>query len=427
MSVDLVLIILVALVVVNYRISRSVLYPPFLFCGMWLLAFSLYRMNMVETDRLHSNTLAIVAGGAVLFSFGGALGMLLPRVLIEARLVLTRFPPRNTIVKSAIIGFLLCGLPLLLWTVIQNGSQSAGPGTIFQRSRTAGVNAANAAQTSGGFSILAYLIMWSLYAAPLFLTERRDKSFWLMASIALTAGILSTGRVPILQLISSLVCVHLIKTDRQAIWPALKTSRLPILLFACLYCGLIFINKDTSVYVGGIGAVILFFFVSYIVGPVAAFDYLLQHLTDFEGASNHTFKFFLLILSHFHLIDYTPLPQYDRFVYVPFGVNVYTVYKFYVIDFGLRGALLVIALIGFLHTLLYRKARTGSELGTYFFAITVFPAVFCIFSDEYAAFGSYIDALLFASIYIALRSIPARILPRLVSGYGVRGYDRGSV
>ena len=44
-----------------------------------------------------------------------------------------------------------------------------------------------------------------------------------------------------------------------------------------------------------------------------------------------------------------------------------------------------------------------------------------IFSDEYAAFGAYIDSLSFAAIYIILRSLPLRILPKLASGYGIRG------
>src|SRR3984885_6399487 len=103
---------------------------------------------------------------------------------------------------------------------------------------------------------------------------------------------------------------------------------------------------------------------------------------------------------------------------VPFPTNVFTVYRYYIGDFGIYGALLVITLIGLLQTMLYRKARTGSELGIYFFSITLFALFMSIFSDEYAAFGSFIDALLFAGIYIILRSIPLRVLPQLASGYG---------
>jgi hypothetical protein len=90
-------------------------------------------------------------------------------------------------------------------------------------------------------------------------------------------------------------------------------------------------------------------------------------------------------------------------------------------DFGLYGTLMAIAVIGLVQTLLYRKARTGSTLGIYFFAVTFYETFMVIFSDEYAAFGAYIDMLLFAAIYIVLRSLPLRILPRLESGYHIRG------
>jgi hypothetical protein len=80
--------------------------------------------------------------------------------------------------------------------------------------------------------------------------------------------------------------------------------------------------------------------------------------------------------------------------------------------------MIAVVLIGLFQTLIYRKARTGSELGIYFFSITLFAVFMAPFSDEYASFGSFIDALLFAGIYIILRSIPLRVLPQLASGYG---------
>jgi oligosaccharide repeat unit polymerase len=105
-------------------------------------------------------------------------------------------------------------------------------------------------------------------------------------------------------------------------------------------------------------------------------------------------------------------------VYVPYPTNVYTMYKYYYVDFGYYGMLAAITLIGFIQTLLYRKARTGSVLGLYFFSLTVYPLIVSVFDDSYSAFGSYIDAFLLAVMYITLRSIPVRVLPRLTSGYG---------
>jgi oligosaccharide repeat unit polymerase len=413
MSIDSILALLMLLVVVNYWVSRSVLYPPFLFSSMWLMVFFLYRLDLTPMDPLHSETIGIAGLGALLFSFGGGMAMLAPRNIIETRLILTRFPPRNTLIKYLLIVFLACGIPLQIRNIMHQATLGVG-NTVFQRARTAGLVAPESAPNP----ILAYFTLWALYAAPLFLIERRDKSFWAMASVAFMASLLSTGRVPFLMLIGSLLSVQLIMTHRQKFWDALKFARIPILLFFCLYFGLIFVSKDTTVFEGSIATILLLFLVAYIVGPTVAFDYFLRHPQDYASAPHHTFKFFLGIGSALHLVTYVPAPPED-FLLVPFPTNVFTVYRYYIGDFGIYGGLLAIMLIGFVQTLLYRKARTGSELGIYFFSISLFALFMSIFNDEYAAFGSYIDELAFAAIYIVLRSIPLRVLPRLRSGYGV--------
>jgi oligosaccharide repeat unit polymerase len=411
MSLDGVIGLLIGLILVNYWLGRSVLYPPFLFCSIWLLDLTIYRFSPKEFDALHTNTLALLAMGAVFFTLGGILAMLFPKALITARFLLTRFPPRNDLVKPAVILFLACGIPLLLHNLLVLASQGTG-NTIFQQARNAGVAGAGGGQLAGGNPLGTYFTLWSLYAAPLFLIERRDKSFWVMTSIAFMASLLSTGRLPFLMLISSLTCVELMKTNRHRFWSALKFARIPILLFICLFFGLLFLNKDTSIFEGGIGAIMLLFLVGYVIGPTAALDYFLQHPQDYGDSPNHTFKFFLSIASRLHLVAYQESTRVD-FVNLPVPTNVYTVYISYLSDFGLYGALIAIAIIGLLQTLLYRKARTGSTLGIYFFAITLFALFLSIFSDEYASFGSYIDSLAFAAIYIVLRSLPLRILPRL--------------
>jgi oligosaccharide repeat unit polymerase len=413
MSVGGAIVLLTALVLGNYWISRSVLYPPLVFSGIWLLDLSLYRLDLTPIDALHSTTLEIIGLGAVLFSMGGGLAMLAPRNLLQARLIITRFPPRNNIVKRAVTFFLFCGLPLLLSNLLAMAASGTG-NTIFQRARTGG-GAATGANPLG-----TYFTLWALYAAPLFLLERRDRTFWLITGIAFIASILSTGRLPILMLISSLTCVELMITNRHTFRAALKFARIPIVIFLCLYFGLIFVTKDTTVFDAGIGEILVMFLVGYIVGPTAAFDYVLQHRQDYVGGPNHTFKFFLAIASHLHLVAWQPPPP-DDFIFVPFPTNVLTVYRYYMADFGLYGALMVMAVIGLLQTLVYRKARTGSKLAIYFFAITLFETFMVIFSDEYASFGAYIDSLSFAVIYIVLRSLPMRILPKLASGYGIRG------
>jgi oligosaccharide repeat unit polymerase len=234
-----------------------------------------------------------------------------------------------------------------------------------------------------------------------------------MVGIAFIGCIFSSSRAEILLLIAALTCVHLMKTNRLSFIAAIRFIRWPLLLFTFLWIALIFTNKNTDAFGSSVGGIILIFLVNYIVGPVVALDYVLRHPTEYVGLPNHTFKFFLSIASSFHLIPYTPPPGFDAFVSVPFPTNVYTVYKYFVTDFGLFGALGVMMLIGFLHTLLYRKARTGSELAIYWFALTMFPVIMVIFDEQYAAFGSYIDMLLVGILCIFLRSEPMLRLPRI--------------
>ncbi len=412
MSVNTAILLLSALAIGNYWLSRSVLYPPLWFSGIWLLDLSLYRLDLTPIDTLHPETVGIIGSGALLFSLGGILALLVPKNILQVRLLLTRFPPRNKIIKPAVLVFLCCGLPLLLRNLFAQAANGVG-NTVFQRARTGGLDDGGVTGTLG-----TYFILWSLYAAPLFLIEARDKKFWLMTTIAFVASILSTGRLPILILISSLTCVQLMVTNEHRFWAAFKFARIPIAIFVSLYFGLIFLTKDTSIFETSIGGILVLFFVGYIVGPTAALDYFLRHPLEYPHNQSQVFKFFLSVFSHLHLVVFQPPPVED-FLAVPFPTNVYTLYRVYIGDFGVYGALLSMAVIGLVQTLVYRKARTGSKLAIYFFAITFFEVFVAIFSDEYASFGAYIDSLLFASIYVVLRSLPLRFLPRLPSGFGI--------
>ena len=418
MNANLTIGLLIGLVLVNYRLSHSILYPPFIFCTMWLMVMALYHLHLAKMDPIHLETFSIVSAGALLFSAGGVFALLVPRSLIEVRLVLfrdrfkqiTRSRRQSGTVKYIMIFVLAIGICFLARHTFIAAAQGSGS-SFLARARNAGIEAASEGEHQS--PVFAYFLLWSIYASVLLQLEGRSRPFWLLTGIAFTGCIFSTGRTQLLLLVSALTCVHLIKTNRLSFGAAIKFARWPLLVFVLLWVGLIFTSKNISTFGLGVGELVLLFLVNYIVGPVVALDYALQHPADYLGMPHHTFKFFLGIAAFFHLIRYTPPPPYDSFVAVPFPTNVYTVYKFYITDFGIYGALGIIAIIGLLHTLLYLKARTGSELGIYFFALTIYPAVMVIFDDQYSAFGSYLDILLFGMLYIGLRSQPMFRLPEV--------------
>ena len=401
-------VFLLFLVLANYRLSRSVLYPPFVFCAMWLLDVALYNLHLAEMDRMHNETFTIIAAGAALFTIGGLLAKTVPGIWIRTRVVLVgqklrplADPRRTRWIKLLLILAVVAGVLYVLHTTIVNAR--AGVGSNFlARARSAGL--ASSGQSEQHRSIVPYLILWAVYLTALFQIEERDKAFWAVGTIAFFACILSGGRTQLLLLISAVTCIHLLRSGQISFRSAVRFAKWPALGFLLLWVVLIFVNKDTSGFGSSIAQIIGRFLVGYIVGPMVGLDYFLRHPLEYAGAPEHTFKFFLSIAASFHLIQYAPPSEFDTFVNVPFPTNVYTVYKFYMTDFGLYGALAVMLIIGFLHTLLYRKARTGSKLGIYFFSLTLYPLVMVIFDDQYSAFGSYINILLVGALYLLARS-----------------------
>ena len=242
--------------------------------------------------------------------------------------------------KPALVIFLACGIPLATRNLFLMASQGTA-GSIIQKAREGGQGDVDLG--IAGF-LSTYFMLWALYTAPLFLLEKRDKKFWAVALIAFIGSVLSTGRVPIFMLFTSLTCVSLMTTNRERFLAAIKFARVPMLLFFSLYIGLIFVVKDLSVFEGGILEIAALFFVSYIIGPTAALDYSLQHPLEFTTLYNHTFKFFLGIGASLHLVAYQPAPHDDFVTGITYPTNVFTAYRYYITDFGLYGTLLTFAL-----------------------------------------------------------------------------------
>ena len=80
--------LLLVLSFANYRFERSVLYPPFTFCFLWLFILAIYQSGLVELDPLRTETIFLLGAGAVAFTAGGACAKLIPKQLIALKLKL---------------------------------------------------------------------------------------------------------------------------------------------------------------------------------------------------------------------------------------------------------------------------------------------------------------------------------------------------
>ncbi len=429
MSLDVLICVLALLAALNYRLRRSVLYPPFLFCVMWLLVTVMVRMNIVEMYPLHTITFNYVAAGAILFSVGGYLAFFVPRILVATRFsILARGPseptnrerPRRNVKwrNLIIVSVLLMTVGIEFHLMQQLAAQSTIEGGFLARAESADVE--NTENGAGSLLEEIDIPLLTVFFAVLYLQEHKDRMSAIVLSLVLVNCILRGSRGALLILFSALLAARLLHRNQDRFVSALKATRVPILFFVALFGGLVIFKKNTSGVEGNLIGFAATALGQYIVGPLGALDHVLTHPSDYLGLANHTFKLPLKIAAQLGLISYTPPPG-NSWLFVPFGANVYTAYSPFIIDFGLYAALGVFSLIGFLHTLLFRRAKIGGRIAQFIFALSVYPIIMVVFDDVYTAFLIYIKAMIFAMLYLAIRRM------RLLSSADRREYSVSSV
>lgn len=406
MSVVGAILVMACLTILNYRFRRSVVYPPFVFCVVWLLDLFVFWLQPIPIDQLHSVTLNLVVFGAVLFTLGGWASFLVPASLFRRRFTIIGFPKgRGRILSWAIVAVLAIALCLQFRYVVSlaGGAAGLGPG-LLAAARNSIIE--NLSENSESMRLFTYVTTWSIFVALLFRLEKRRGAFRVAVAIAFVSAVLSTGRGQILLLFAALSAIHLIRSHREGLGPALRVVRWPLIGFAVLFVVLMFSNKQTDNLQVSAAAYIAQSVAGYLCGSVAALDLVLRHPWVYvQGAAlPSTLRTLFTIAGAMRLMPYTAPPAFEAYVSVPFPINTFTLYKSFYMDYGLYGAVLMMSVIGFFHSLLYRKARMNSELGLFMFAVSMYPLIMVFFVDAYTSFALYIHAFIFATAYMTLRS-----------------------
>jgi oligosaccharide repeat unit polymerase len=407
--IDLALILFSLLVICNYLLHRSVLYPPFVFCAMWLLDLVVIRSNAIQLDPIHANTLEIVGAGALAFSLGGIAAGLVPRALLRVRLLPLKSLNTPDALRTALTLILLLSLPVMFYQVWLLANQPQSVAGLLVSARVNSVQMNQNEEPSLPIFILGYFSSIAMYTALLFNIEKRDRKSLVVTIVAIIAGILATGRTDLLLLLSGLGAITLLQKKQENLLPAFKLLRWPVALFLALWIALLFTNKSTQDTGGGVVAIATSALLVYMTGPLAAFDKVVQHPAEFAIAANHTFQFPLRVAADLHLAEYIKPQAFDAYVFVPFPMNVYTVFKFYLVELGISGTLALLLLIGFLHSLLYLRAREGGRFSTYLFAYFMYPLVMVIFDDHYYLTGLIFRAIGFGALYFLAGSMRIRL------------------
>lgn len=407
--VDLALVFLFLLVALNYRVHRSVLYPPFIFSGLWFVDLTIFRTGLIELNPLHGNTLAIVASGALFFSAGGFLASMVPQTLLRMHLFPREQKRTGHFLPDALLILLLCGLPLMLYEVLQLSNSIRSRDLFLAQARQVIVEASQSGQQSAPMLLLSYFVMAATYTALLFAIDRKDWRVWVVNSIAIIACILSTGRTELLFLISGLSAIRLLRRKKESLSSAIWLLRWPVIIFVSLWIGLEFTNKSSDGANSGAANVATHYALIYVSGPLAAFDSVVQHPAEFTGSASHTFSYPWKLAAALHLAPRKELATFDTFVPVPFPINVYTVFKYDFLELGITGTLALFLFLGLLHSLLYLKSKEGGRFSAYLFATSMYAVLMVTFDDEYFLTGLNPHAIAFGLLYFFISSVQLRL------------------
>lgn len=399
------IVALIIISVINYWIgNRDVLYPGFMYSFVWTLVFSAYVFSPIEVNIIGTTTCLLIILGTLAFTLGCYLSKLIPMKSCANKANL----PYQGVAKYILFIYCLAVLPLLREDLIS----FAGSGL----TSLTGLRTLIVAAAMDGEKVYSSIITGSIIAVAIdstfiaFIEHTKGRYFiYISVLLSIIYCILNTGRTGFMTLIFGLLAIQLIrKKGGTRFKPAMLSLGVPAILIIVSMMGYMFITHNTVE--GDVMTLAVDYFFLYIVGGIAALDSIIQSGSFI--APHHTFQFFTQLCNNFLGTNFDIPLAIDTYVYVPFPTNVYTVYKFFLQDFGFTGTLMVVGFIGFVHGVIYKAAKKGSKYGIYFYAISMYPLLMSFFDDTYYNFRGHIrDILLIVTIYF--------IIPRLLM-YGRR-------
>lgn len=367
----------------NYFLVRDVAYPPFIQSFLWLvllIAFSFFQLDFFEVDSyVYSAVFFAVIG----FSFGGALVCL----KTGRKYGVFRIAPHPSyeIALNSLTFLAILILPLFLLR-IYNIAGSSFSFDLFYRLREGLIENDGEKMFGIGyyFYFCALLFSFRFIVANKILTIKNFLSFLLPLIVA----ILFVAKGFLLFLLCCAVGAQLIqrKTNGTRVL-LISTFVLIVLMFLFIFLRQMG-QEDEAL---GLSAVLKVYF-------LAGLPALTELLSSSDGgAGEYVFRNVFVWLNRFGF-NLPIVPIVQEFVAVPFGTNVFTYLRPYILDFGVGGVFLFNVFFGFLSGFIYSRARDGSPFYIVMYGVTLYPLIIQFFDDQYFQLLSlwfYISIFLF--------------------------------
>jgi oligosaccharide repeat unit polymerase len=402
------LIGLVAMSCGNYFIGgRDVLYPGFMYTAVWALVAGAFLVCPEKVDPLGWKSVTVFLAGGASFSVGSLIGnrSILRSNGDESRpleIADSNAQFRNALVLCTVVttflfliiilrsagGLLYLAINLLM---LLNGADSP-------------LYDADSLSPASSAFILSAALLPILTLWVLLMEDKRRWKIWLCVVCIAIFQVLVTRRGLVMGAFCGSVTLILLKAKDRTI----RKAGLPLSIAALGIVILMAVMSLTKYWAQGpnrispaSGAW------HYITGPLAAFDYYVEHPDEYADQPAAVFDQILTPLSRLGLIRYQTLMEVDgssldRFLEVPFPANVYTAYKPYYHDFGPLGCFAAFAFFGFVEGLLFYRATRGGPIAAFFLAHLAGSLMFSTFDDVYHGLSRHLNILVFAIGYFWL-------------------------
>jgi oligosaccharide repeat unit polymerase len=349
------------LALVNWTRTRSLLFPPVVFCAVWaciLLALVLsgdtfYRLSAVTPGLCALGCLAFSAGGAILDPVGdlGHFRRWQSRSAREERWSL------RTI--DGLFAAFLALYPLYWHRIAAIGNGSVGLG-LLQSVRAEMVE--GDLGNSAGLGLFRYVISAIIVVTLIVTTEtcRRPLSkwrlfFWIL--LAMAYNVPTGSRLGSLIILFGVLAIFAFVKNRVPLLPALSVGAAVLLVFAVVAIAMGKggdLNATPLENAAGVARSLQV----YALGGVVACDQLLQKPPP-RPQEAPSLRFFYAVADVLGRKE-SETPSLLPVVYTPSETNVYSVFYSYFRDFGWAGFSAFFLLLGSACAGLYRIAAAGS-------------------------------------------------------------------
>lgn len=410
-SAGVMLLCLLGLSCANYAIgNRDVLYPAFTFTAIWAAVTAVYIFCPFDIRPIGWKTVGILVGGVASFSIGCLLGN---RRLFRMgnadgtnELLDSRDNPQA---RLLLLGYTVLTVPIVIFDIQQIVGEpiSLSP-AFFIRLRTTimylyfsdpgtspygGWLMNRLVTTSFIISVLTFLLF--------VMEEKRKWANLICASCLIVLSLLFTGRTFLMQAFCGSLCLVLLRKKNRNFTKIALPIGLAGFGLILLMTAITLLTKAETQGSNGLQVATNMTF-EYIAGPIAGFDYAVNHPAEFQDQPATVFEGILTPLSRLELIRYKPPSASDDFVFVPFPTNVYTCFKPYYEDFGMAGCFLAFAIFGLIEGGLFHAAVRGGHIAAFVLAYLSDPLMFSTFDDHYRFIMGYIYLGLYILVYFYL-------------------------